>query len=141
MTYNDILSRMSVLGDALQLPLSAKALSATLLMRAHYAKGTAEWQTIVEQLQKDMPRKDGESDEDYTARLNELCAEKLKEETTLADRRYTPEVFEAVCAAAADKSEVESSVHYAIKDGKPAPAKVPAYMWLEYVAAKLVQEE
>ncbi len=140
MTYNDILSRMSVLGDALQLPLSAKALSATLLMRAHYAKGVAEWQTISEQLRKDVPRKEEESEEDYNVRINEFAVEKLKEETTLADRRYTPEVFEAVCAAAADKGEVESSVHYAIKDGKPAPAKVPAYMWLEYVAANLVQE-
>ena len=141
MTYNDVLSRMSVLGDALQFTLPAKAMSATLLMRAHYAKGMAEWQTICEQLQKDIPRNEDESDSDYMARINEVATEKSKEETTLADRRYTPEVFELICAAAAEKGEVQSSVHVGLDDnGKPTAAKVPAWMWLEYITANLVQE-
>ena len=141
MTYNDVLSRMSVLGDALQLSLPAKAMSATLLMRAHYAKGMAEWQTICEQLQKDLPRKEGESDDDYMARINEVATEKGKEDTTLADKRYTPEVFEQVCAATSEKGEVQSSVHFNVEGKKPVAAKVPAWMWLEYIAANLVQEE
>lgn len=142
MTYNEVINRMSVLGDALQMPLPAKVMSATLLMRAHYAKGMAEWQTICEQLQKDIPRKDGESEDDYMARINEVAAEKCKEETTLADRRYTSEVFEQICAAAAEKGEVQSSVHFNVEEGKkPVSAKVPAWMWLEYIAANLVQED
>lgn len=142
MTYNEVINRMGALGDALQLSLPAKAMSATLLMRAHYAKGMAEWQTICDQLQKDIPRNEDESDSDYMARINEVATEKSKEETTLADRRYTPEVFELICGAAAEKGEVQSSVHVSLDDnGKPTAAKVPAWMWLEYIAANLVQEE
>ena len=64
-----------------------------------------------------------------------------KEDATLADRRYTPEVFEQICGAATDKGEVQSSVHVSLDDnGKPTAAKVPAWMWLEYIAANLVQE-
>ena len=103
MTYNEVINRMGALGDALQLPLPAKAMSATLLMRTHYAKGIKEWQTICEQLHKDIPQKDDESEDDYMARINEVATEKSKEETTLADRRYTPEVFEQICGAATDK--------------------------------------
>ena len=142
MTYNEVINRMGALGDALQLPLPAKAMSATLLMRTHYAKGIKEWQTICEQLHKDIPQKDDESEDDYMARINEVATDKSKEKTTLADRRYTPEVFEQICGAATDKGEMQSSVHVGLDDkGKPTAAKVPAWMWLEYIAANLVQEE
>ena len=87
MTYNEVINRMGALGDALQLPLPAKAMSATLLMRTHYAKGIKEWQTICEQLHKDIPQKDDESEDDYMARINEVATEKSKEETTLAATR------------------------------------------------------
>lgn len=139
MKYVEVINRMNVLGDALQLTLPAKAMSETLLLRAHYAKGMNEWQTMCEQVSKDMPREEGEDDAAYLKRLNDMLAPKSEEEApTVADRRYSKEAFEAVCAAAIDAGEVLSSVHLT-KDYKPA--KVPAWLWLEYLAANIVNEE
>ena len=139
MRYVEMITRMNVLGDALQLALPAKAMSETLLLRAHYAKGMNEWQTMCEQVGKDMPREEEEDDAAYLKRLNDMLAPKSEEEApTVSDRRYSKEAFEAVCAAAIDAGEVLSSVHLT-KDYKPA--KVPAWLWLEYLAANIVTEE
>ncbi len=76
MKYVDVINRMNVLGDALQLTLPAKAMSETLLLRAHYAKGMNEWQTMCEQVGKDMPREEGEEEAAYLKRLNDMVAPK-----------------------------------------------------------------
>lgn len=133
MTYNDILTAMAILGDALRMSLPAKALSETLLLRAHYSKGIKEWSTMTEQVQKDMPRNEGETDEDYSKRLNELLLPKAEEECSLAKRGYSVAAFEELCGAC-PKDAVERNV------GKDEVAKIPAIVWLDYVAANLVEE-
>lgn len=138
MTYNDILNRMSVLGDALQLRLPAKAMAETLMLRAHYAKGMKEWQTMCEQIQKDLPRSEGESDEDYLKRVNDVLIPKAADEAELPERRYTVEAFEQLCGAAAEQGEMESSVHLT-KDGKRA--QVPAWLWLDHMVVDLVTQD
>ena len=97
MTYNDLLTAMAVLGDALGMALPAKALSETLLLRAHYAKGVKEWQTMTEQVQKDMPRNDGEGADEYAKRLGGVLAQKVGEECAVEWRRLSRAAFEELC--------------------------------------------
>lgn len=138
MKYVEVINRMRMLGDALQLSLPAKAMSETLLLRAHYAKGISEWQTMADQVGKDMPREEGEDDATYLKRLNDVLMPKSEEEApTVADRRYSVEAFELLCEAAIKKGKIASSVH--ITD-KGEPAEVPAPAWLEVVAVNLVRE-
>lgn len=138
MTYLDILNRMPVLGDALQLPLSAKVKAETLLLRAHYAKGIKEWQTVLEQINKDtQPEDGGERNEEQQKTYDEAITEKLKEEVSLADRRFSSSAFEALCEAVGDSKEIVSSLNRN-KEGLPQP--FPAIVWLEYVADNLVAE-
>lgn len=134
MTYNDVLTAMAMLGDALRMSLSAKALSETLLLRAHYSKGVREWSTMTEQMQKDMPRNEGEADEEYSRRLNELLVTKADEECSLAKRGYSVAAFEELCGAC-PRDVVERGA------GEGEVAKIPAVAWLDYVAANLVEEE
>ena len=138
LTYLDILNRMPVLGDALQLNLPAKVKAETLLLRAHYAKGIKEWQTVLEQIDKDTkPENGAERDDEQQKVFNEAVNEKANEEVALADRRYTTEAFEKLCEAIGDRKEIASALNRN-EDGIPQP--YPAIFWLEYVANNLVAE-
>lgn len=134
MTYNDILTAMAMLGDALRMSLPAKALSETLLLRAHYSKGIKEWSTMTEQMQKDMPRNEGEADEEYSKRLNGLLITKAEEDCSLAKRGYSVAAFEELCGAC-PRDVIERNVD------KDEVVKIPAVVWLDWVAANLVRED
>lgn len=136
MNYLDVINRMAVLGDALQLPLPAKAKAETLLLRTHYAKGIKEWQTALEQINSDTKPADGkERTEEEKKSYEDTIGAKLKEEIALADRRYTAEAFEGLCAASGDREEIVSALARD-KEGNPQP--IPAIGWLDFVASNLV---
>ena len=138
MTYLEILNRMPVLGDALQLNLSPKVKAETLLLRAHYAKGIKEWQTILEQIDKDTkPENGAERDEEQQKVFNDAINEKAKEEVTLTDRRYTVKAFEELCEAVNNQKEIVSAL---ARNEQGLPQPMPVDYWLEYVAGNLVTE-
>ena len=138
MTYLDILNRMAVLGDALTLKLPAKAMAETLRIRAHYAKGVKEWTTITEQINKDTAPTEGkERTEEQKKQYEEALTAKAGEEAELKDRRYSPEAFELLCEAASGKGTVQSAL---VRDKEGKAGDMPAVVWLDYVAAKLVEE-
>lgn len=137
LTYIDVLNRMGVLGDALQLNLPAKVKAETLLLRAHYSKGVKEWQSILEQIEKDSQVDGSEPTEEQAKIKNDAIEAKVKEEVSLADRRYSTEAFEALCGAV-DGHETVVSVLTRNDEGVPQP--FPSILWLEYVANNLVAE-
>lgn len=138
MNHIEVINRMAVLGDALQLTLPAKAMAETLLLRAHYAKGIKEWQTVVEQIDKDTkPADSGERTEEQTKAFNEAIDAKSKEDAAIADRRYSAEAFEALCGVVGDRKEIVSAL---VRNEKGEPQQLSVIGWLEFVATNLVQE-
>ena len=138
MNYLDIINRMAVLGDALQLQLPAKTKAETLLLRAHYAKGIKEWQAAMEQINNDTKPADGkERSEEEQKSYDEAFNTKAKEDAALVDRRYTTEAFEGLCSAIGDKEEIISAL---ARNDKGEMQPIPAISWLEIVANTLVQE-
>lgn len=138
MNHIEVINRMSVLGDALQLTLPAKVMAETLLLRAHYAKGIKEWQTVVEQIDKDTKPADGKArTEEQTKAFNEAIDAKSKEDATIADRRYSAEAFEALCGVVSERKEIVSAL---VRNDKGEPQPFPTIGWLEFVATNLVQE-
>lgn len=138
MTYLDIINRMAVLGDALQLSLSAKAKAETLLLRAHYARGMKEWQTQLEQIDKDTKPADGkERSEEEKKAYEETINAKAKEDAQFGDRRYTAEAFEKLCEGIGDREEITSAL---VRDKKGEPQLLHSLIWLDFVATNLVAE-
>ncbi len=135
MKYTDILTAMVLLGDALAMELPAKVRAETCLMRAHYAKGIKEWETVREQIATDNPPKSGDerTDEENDA-LNELLTAKADEEAALERRHYSAEAFVELCGACP---------HDVVRRRGRKPEEdvlIPAAACLDAVTATLMEE-
>ena len=144
MNYNDVYTRMALLGDVLGLAPAAKAMSETLMMRAHYSRTVKEFETAMEQVRTDTTPADGsERTAEQEKLYNETVEAKAREDCGADDRRYSAAALEQICEAAMAKGAVKSALAVAVtKDAegkeKTAPgAQIPAVAWLDLLAAHL----